>query len=190
MLTVTCPYCHTVGEISNALIGQPLTCGQCGGVFSSWGGQAEIQPPPRAAFQPGGYATGAPAPPIAGVPPALPAPEPAYNYPPVAAPVPPGPLTWQPSTAERYGRRRRRAVGPAAVNRLMLLATAGWLLGMVVTTAWLLIENSQVAKRGGALAGAAAADVVAGSLCLWLFESLAYGVVMIVLWVIRENVRE
>lgn len=61
---------------------------------------------------------------------------------------------------------------------------------MGLTALWMMFVAAGDARRPDAVPGAAAIQVVSGSLCLWFFETIVFGVVMIVLWVIRENVRE
>lgn len=88
--------------------------------------------------------------------------------------------------ADMEPRRRNASKG---INRLMLLFTFVWLAAMAVTLVWC-FANALQNDDTPANAGAYLIGVLGSVLCLWLCETLAYGTAMIVLWVLRENVRD
>lgn len=118
----------------------------------------------------------------------------AIGFPVVPPPLPVAPQilvvnTERPDRPWPLSRSRRNTA--KGVNRAMLLATGAWLVCMALTLCWYVVAavtDEQLAQN--IQPGARVLGAIIGSFCLWFFETLAYGVAMIVLWVIRENVRD
>ncbi|HVX15935.1 MAG TPA: hypothetical protein VHC22_32425 [Pirellulales bacterium] len=83
---------------------------------------------------------------------------------------------------------RTRQIGVKGVNRAMLLCTGAWVVGLGLTFLWMLFSAAADPDLDDRAATGLA--VIMGSMCFWFFETLVFGAVMVVLWVVRENIRE